>query len=60
MAKYIYKLSEKGIKNGVTGFTHGGKPYKVDMQKQNEFRMETETEHPAPDFMGLKLVEIVK
>lgn len=57
---YIYKLSEKGIKNGVNGFNHGGKEYKVDLQKQAEFRMETTVEHPAPDFMGLKLIEIRK
>jgi hypothetical protein len=59
MALYIYKLSEKGVKTAA-GFNHAGKKYTVDPNKRNEFRMETEEEHPAPDFMGLQLIEVRK
>ena len=60
MPQYTYALSEKGKTKGVMGFNHAGKSYNVDQKDVNAFRMVTNTEHPAPDFMGLKLIEIKK
>ncbi len=61
MAQYKYRLSKKALeKKNVTGFTHAGKAYSVDLTKPEAFEMVTNTEHPAPEFMGLRLVEVIK
>jgi len=61
MAQYRYRLSKSALeKKNVSGFTHAGKVYTVDLTKPEQFEMLTTVEHPAPAFMGLKLVEIIK
>jgi hypothetical protein len=58
MAQYTYKLSKKALeKKNVSSFNHGGKVFTVDQSKPEAFEMVTSVEHPAPDFMGLRLVD---
>lgn len=58
MAKYTYKLSDRGVEKGVNSFNVEGKTYKVDMNNKGAFRLEVNQEFPESAFMGLKLLEV--
>ena len=62
MPKYVYTLAdpEKAKKKGISGITHDGKAYKVDLNKPADFVLETTKLIAEPGVHGLRLARTLE